>query len=101
MHGTIGASNAQCNGKIATRGGAVRRHIRDDDRGGSESTHAWRLIVTLLLSAIGGVGMWSVVVALPAVQAEFGVARADALACDPAHPYMTGNVAVRAQRVGD
>ena len=27
---------------------------------------------------IGGVGMWSVIVALPAVQAEFGVARADA-----------------------
>ena len=37
-----------------------------------------RLVVTLLLSTIGGVGMWSVVVALPAVQAEFGVARADA-----------------------
>src|SRR5258708_403350 len=31
-----------------------------------------------MLSTIGGVGMWSVVVALPAVQAEFGVARADA-----------------------
>ena len=37
-----------------------------------------RLAVTLTLSTIGGVGMWSVVVALPAVQAEFGVARADA-----------------------
>ena len=34
-----------------------------------------RLAVTLALSTIGGVGMWSVVVALPAVQAEFGVAR--------------------------
>ncbi|MGE5170606.1 MAG: MFS transporter [Rudaea sp.] len=44
-----------------------------------ESTHAWlRLAVTLALATIGGVGMWSVVVALPAVQAEFGVARADA-----------------------
>jgi MFS family permease len=32
----------------------------------------------MLLSTIGGVGMWSVIVALPAVQAEFGVARADA-----------------------
>ena len=31
-----------------------------------------------LLSTIGGVGMWSVVVALPAIQADFGVARADA-----------------------
>ena len=44
-----------------------------------ESAYAWvRLAVTLLLSTIGGVGMWSVVVALPPVQAEFGVARADA-----------------------
>ena len=44
-----------------------------------ESTYAWiRLAVTLTLSTIGGVGMWSVVVALPAVQTEFGVARGDA-----------------------
>src|SRR5437660_11646111 len=41
-----------------------------------ESANAWlRLVVTLTLSTIGGVGMWSVVVALPAVQTEFGVAR--------------------------
>ena len=39
-----------------------------------ESSYAWgRLAVASLLSTIGGVGMWSVVVALPAVQAEFGV----------------------------
>ncbi|MEO8037237.1 MAG: MFS transporter [Betaproteobacteria bacterium] len=38
----------------------------------------WRLLAGLTLSTIGGVGMWSVVVALPTVQAEFGVARADA-----------------------
>ncbi len=44
-----------------------------------ESAYAWtRLLAALLLSAIGGVGMWSVIVALPAVQAEFGVARAAA-----------------------
>ena len=50
-------------------------------RRGERSTrrYAWfRLVVALLLSTIGGVGMWSVVVALPSVQAEFGVARADA-----------------------
>ena len=41
-----------------------------------ESANAWlRLVVTLTLSTIGGVGMWAVVVALPAVQTEFGVAR--------------------------
>jgi MFS family permease len=32
----------------------------------------------MLASTIGGVGMWSVVVALPAIQADFGVDRADA-----------------------
>jgi MFS family permease len=41
-----------------------------------ESPYAWtRLVTALLLSTLGGVGMWSVVVVLPAVQAEFGVAR--------------------------
>jgi MFS family permease len=44
-----------------------------------ESAYAWtRLCVALVLSAIGGVGMWSVIVALPAVQAEFAVARSAA-----------------------
>jgi MFS family permease len=48
-------------------------------RGGVDSRYAWtRLVLALVLSTIGGVGMWSVVVALPAVQAEFGVTRADA-----------------------
>jgi MFS family permease len=42
----------------------------------ADSPQAWtRLAIALLLSTLGGVGMWSVVVALPAVQAEFGVAR--------------------------
>jgi MFS family permease len=41
-----------------------------------DSPCAWlRLVVALTLSTLGGVGMWSVVVALPSVQAEFGVAR--------------------------
>jgi MFS family permease len=44
-----------------------------------DSGHAWlRMSLALLISTIGGVGMWSVIVALPAVQAEFGVARGDA-----------------------
>ncbi len=47
--------------------------------GGVDSTYAWtRLWLGLLLATIGGVGMWTSVVALPVVQAEFGVARADA-----------------------
>ena len=46
---------------------------------GVESGYAWfRLAIAMLISTIGGVGMWSVVVALPAVQAEFGVARGGA-----------------------
>src|SRR6266851_9306422 len=45
----------------------------------ADSPAAWlRLAAAVLIGTIGGVGMWSVVVALPAVQAEFGVARADA-----------------------
>jgi MFS family permease len=44
-----------------------------------ESAYAWwRLVASLLLGTFGSVGMWAVVVTLPAVQAEFGVARADA-----------------------
>ena len=47
--------------------------------GEAEAPYAWtRLVMALLLSTVGGVGMWSVVVVLPPVQAEFGVARADA-----------------------
>ena len=44
-----------------------------------DSPVAWlRLGVAVLLSTIGGVGMWSVVVVLPSVEAEFGVTRAGA-----------------------
>jgi MFS family permease len=47
--------------------------------GEADSAYAWlRLCVSVVLSTIGGVGMWSFVVALPAVQADLGVARADA-----------------------
>src|SRR6185437_8965607 len=44
-----------------------------------ESPYAWlRLAACVALSAIGGVGMWSYVVALPAIQADFGIDRAQA-----------------------
>jgi MFS family permease len=44
-----------------------------------ESPYAWvRLAAALALGTLGSIGMWSFVVALPAVQAGFGVARADA-----------------------
>ncbi len=45
----------------------------------ADSRYAWtRLIVTLALMTIGSSAMYVVAVVLPAVQAEFGVARADA-----------------------
>ena len=45
----------------------------------AESPYAWlRLWVSVLIGTIGGVGMWSASVTLPAIQAEFGVDRAAA-----------------------
>jgi MFS family permease len=44
-----------------------------------DSRRAWtRLAVAVLISSLGSVGMWSVVVALPAVQTEFGASRGTA-----------------------
>jgi MFS family permease len=51
------------------------------DRGTTiiESPYRWfRLTTSLLLSTIAGIGMWSAVVALPAVQADFSIDRANA-----------------------
>ncbi|HEY6028611.1 MAG TPA: MFS transporter, partial [Pseudolabrys sp.] len=45
----------------------------------TDSPAAWlRLAVAVVLSTIGGVGMWSIMVALPVIQTDFGVGRADA-----------------------
>jgi MFS family permease len=47
--------------------------------GEADSAYAWmRLAAALALSTVGGVGMWAVVVALPSLQSEFGVARSAA-----------------------
>ena len=44
-----------------------------------DSRASWsRLGLALLISLIGNVGMWSIIVIMPAMQAEFGVDRADA-----------------------
>ncbi|HXY98585.1 MAG TPA: MFS transporter [Stellaceae bacterium] len=46
---------------------------------GVDSRYAWlRLGVTLLIGTVGGAGMWSMVVALPAIQADFASDRAEA-----------------------
>ncbi len=48
-------------------------------RSEAESGYAWlRLAASLALMTLGGAGMYIVTVALPPVQAEFGVARSDA-----------------------
>jgi MFS family permease len=44
-----------------------------------DSAYAWwRLAASLALSTIGGIGLWSAIVSLPAIQAEFGIDRGDA-----------------------
>jgi len=44
-----------------------------------DSRSSWaRLALSLTLSLVGNVGMWAIIVILPAVQAEFGTDRADA-----------------------
>ena len=51
----------------------------DEAYGVVDSPAAWlRLLVAMVLSTIGGVGMWSIMVALPTIQADFGVGRANA-----------------------
>ncbi len=60
------------------------------EHSGVESRYAWlRLSIAVLISTIGGVGLWSVVVTLPTIQAEFGVDRADA-----SLPYTATMVAI-------
>jgi MFS family permease len=47
--------------------------------GDIDGAYAWRrLLVSLALATVGGIGLWSVVVTLPAIQAEFGIDRSDA-----------------------
>ena len=55
---------------------AASARAASGDRARTDSAYAWwRLAAALALSTIGGIGMWSAIVALPAIQAEFGVDR--------------------------
>lgn len=41
-----------------------------------DSRYSWlRLCISMILSSVGGAGMWAIVVILPSVQADFGVSR--------------------------
>jgi MFS family permease len=43
-----------------------------------DSFYSWkRLVITLLTATVTNVGMWAIVVIMPAVQSEFGIDRAD------------------------
>ena len=68
-----------------------------------ETAYAWwRLAVAVLLSTIGGVGMWSYMVALPAVQAEFGLSRAPTPRCrTPGRCSASGSAASSMGRFAD
>jgi MFS family permease len=58
---------------------AAQLHAGSSPASDIDSSYAWmRLGVALAVSTVGGVGMWSFVVALPAVQADFGIARGEA-----------------------
>ena len=48
-----------------------------------DSAYSWiRLVITLAIATVANVGMWAVIVVMPAVEAEFGAGRAEA-----AFPY--------------
>lgn len=52
---------------------------RTDGATAPDSAYSWwRLLVSLLAAAIGGVGLWSSVVVLPVIGAEFQIDRGDA-----------------------
>jgi MFS family permease len=44
-----------------------------------DSAYSWtRLLITLMIGTIGSAGIWSIIVIMPAVEADFGASRADA-----------------------
>jgi MFS family permease len=62
--------------EIACTVHAPAGRLPESDRFTPDSGQAWvRLGLVLLIASIGAVGMWSVVVALPVVQAEFAATR--------------------------
>ena len=67
----------------STAGSMLRSdHMRAGTRepvNAPDSRYSWlRLAICTLISTIGGVGMWSFVVMLPAIQADFGITRGEA-----------------------
>src|SRR4249919_140570 len=77
LAGDAGASHSHAAGPMLSPN-QTRASARDPVNV-PDSRYSWvRLAICTLISTIGGVGMWSFVVALPAVQADFGIARGEA-----------------------
>jgi MFS family permease len=58
---------------------SIRTRVVPRETPSIETAYSWiRLVISIILSTLGCVGLWSLVVALPAVQADFGVPRAGA-----------------------
>ena len=80
--GTLPSERLDCEGLAAPQPGTSMGNATDSNNSitmMTDSPYAWfRLAAALLLGTIGCVGMWSSVVALPPVQAEFGIDRASA-----------------------
>lgn len=50
-----------------------------NDEDGVDGRYAWgRLVISVMLATIGGIGIWSSVVVLPVIEAEFGLDRGGA-----------------------
>src|SRR3954451_1576904 len=80
----LAAGPAACRGlRRGRQGGFTRRRQTGSGplaskagAGEPDSSYAcWRLAASLAASTIGGIGLWSAVILLPAIQAEFGVGR--------------------------
>ena len=55
-----------------------RAQMASGDSADIDGPYAWyRLLISLSLATIGGIGLWSAVVILPAIQDEFGVDRGE------------------------
>ncbi|MGI9569746.1 MAG: MFS transporter, partial [Desulfobulbia bacterium] len=53
--------------------------VQENRRSLADSGYAYlRMVLSLMLSTIGGIGLWSVVVFLPVIEVEFGVDRGSA-----------------------
>jgi len=49
---------------------------RQEEAEGPDSFYAWwRLLISLIIATVGGAGLWSAVIVLPTIEAEFAVAR--------------------------